>query len=256
MSELPSPKQLAAELISAAERCAPVEPFSARYSPFNASHAVAVRQAWLVMQVADGRRLAGRKIGAVQRRWYGHAQSLEFGWGYILDSNLLLEGTSLPASYLIQPRVEAEFAFLLAKDLSGPGVTAAHALDAAAGVCAAFEVVDSRFQPRAPAPEDATADNGSHPNAVIGARRIPGGDLDLASLGVTLSINGEAKGAATGADVGGNPIHALAALANQQPLRAGEVILTGSIAGAFPIKPGDQVRAEFDRLGTVTLAVE
>lgn len=256
MSSLPDPKQLAAELIAAAEQCAPLEPFSVKYEPLSAAQAAAIRQAWLDLKTAGGDRPAGKKLGAVQRRWRRHAQVLEVGWGHILTSTLLVDGTELPASHLIQPRVEAEFAFLLARDLAGPGITAAHAIAATAGVCAALEVIDSRFRPKAPTPEDAAADNGSHAYAVIGAQLVSPLDLDLPNTAVRLEINREVKGSGTGAKILGHPVHALVALANQQPLRAGEIILTGSVTGAFPIQPGDQVRAEIDRLGTVALNVE
>jgi 2-keto-4-pentenoate hydratase len=256
MPSLPSPAQLAAELAAAAEKCAPIEPFSKKYAPFTGADAAAIRQAWFDLQVSRGRRVAGKKLGAVHRRWDGHAQTLACGWGYILDSNLLLDGTSLPAAHLIQPRVEAEFALLLGRDLSGPGVSVPQALAAIAGVTAAFEVVDSRFRPAAPTPEDQAADNGGHGYAVIAPRLVSPLDLDLAAIGVGLAINGEVKGSATGANIAGSPVHALVALANQTPLEAGMIVLTGSVAGAFPIKQGDQVRAEFDRLGAVTLAVE
>jgi 2-keto-4-pentenoate hydratase len=256
MPNLPDPSELAAELITAAERSAPIEPFSTRYGPFSAAQASAIRLAWLGQKVASGHRPVGKKIGAVHRRWQSRAQVLEPGWGYILDSTLLIDSTELPFSNLIQPRIEAEFAFLLARDLAGPGVTAAHAITAIAGVCAAFEVIDSRFEPKAPTTEDATADNSSHAYAVIGTRLISPFDRDLASASVRLEINEALQGTGSGANIVGNPLHALVALANQQALRAGEIILTGSVAGAFPVHPGDQVRAVFDGLGTIRLGVQ
>jgi 2-keto-4-pentenoate hydratase len=256
MFNLPDPSELAAQLIEAAEHSKPIEPFSSEYGPLAPQQADAIRLAWLGLKVAAGHRPAGKKIGAVHRKWRGHAQVLDPLWGHILDSTLLVDSTELPFSNLIQPRIEAEFAFLLARDLAGPGITAAHAITATAGVCAAFEIIDSRFRPKAPTPEDAIADNGSHAYAVIGTRLVSPLDRDLASVRVSLEINGEVKGTGTGANVVGHPVHALVGLANQQPLRAGEIILTGSVAGAFPIQPGDQVRAVFDGLGTVALLVE
>ena len=256
MISLPDAGRLADELIAAADQSKPIEPFSSQYGPLSAEQAAAIRQAWVERKVAAGHRVRGRKIGAVHRRWRGHAQVLDPMWGYILDSTLLVDGTGLPFSHLIQPRIEAEFAFLLAEDLAGPGVTAAHAMAATEGVCAAFEVIDSRFRPKAPTPEDAVADNGSHAYAVVGARLVSPLERDLAAASVSLEINGEVKGHGTGANIVGHPAHALAALANQQTLRAGDIILTGSVAGAFPIQPGDQVRAVFEGLGVATVQVE
>ncbi len=256
MANLPAPRDLAAALIEAADRAAPIAPFSSEYGPLSSEQAAAILDAWLDLKKAAGHRVAGRKIGAVHRKWRGHAQVMDPGWGYILDSTLLVDATELPFSHLIQPRVEAEFAFLLARDLAGPGVTAPHVIAATAGVCAAFEVIDSRFRPKAPTAEDSLADNGSHAYAVIGARLFSPLERDLAAVNVRLEINSEVKGHGAGANIAGNPAHAVAALANQVPLRAGEILLTGSVAGAYHIQPGDQVRAYFDGMGTVSLDVE
>ena len=255
MSSLADPKQLAVELIQAAAGSAPVEPFSARFKGFSRDQADAVRRAWLALQLADGRRVAGAKLGAVEPKWRGRIQTLDAAWGYILDSNLLTDGTTLPAAQVIEPRVEGEFAFLLARDLAGPGVTAAHALAATAGVCAAFEIIESRFD-RKGTPDDAWADNLSHGYAVIGTRLVPPASLDLAAATARLKINGEKKGAGTGAKIAGHPVHGVVALANQQPLRAGDLILTGSVTGAVHVKAGDQIRAEFEGLGILTLNLE
>ena len=148
MPTAPDTRKLARELITAAEKCAPVEPFSNRYGPLTPIRAAAIRAAWLRLRIEAGAAVRGKKIAAIRRSWRGHAQALEGGWGHILDSTLLVDGTDLPASHLIQPRIEAEFAFLLGEDLAGPGVTAAHAQAATAGVCAAFEIIDSRFRPK------------------------------------------------------------------------------------------------------------
>ncbi len=255
MSSQPDAKLLASQLIEAAERCAPIEPFSTKYGALSPETASAIRAAWLEAKQLAGHRSVGKKVAAIRRGWRGQAQVLEGGWGHILDSTLLLDGTELPASHLIQPRIEAEFAFLLARDLAGPGITAAHVLAATAGVCAGFEIIDSRFRPKAPTPEDSTADNGSHAYAVFGARLLAASDLDLAAAAVSLEINGEVKGTGTGANIAGHPAHALVALAKQQPLQAGEIILTGSVAGAFPIRAGDRVLARFEGLGSVSINV-
>ena len=255
MPSQPEAKRLARQLIEAAETCQPIEPFSAQCGAVTPETASKIRAAWLEAKQLAGHRPVGKKVAAIRRGWRGHAQVLEGGWGHILDSTVLLDGSELPASHLIQPRIEAEFAFLLARDLAGPGITAAHILAATEGVCAGFEIIDSRFRPKAPTPEDSTADNGSHAYAVFGARLLPASELDLAAAAVSLEINGEVKGTGTGANVAGHPAHALVALANQQPLRAGEIVLTGSVAGAFPIRSGDRVLARFEGLGSVSLNV-
>ena len=256
MPNLPDPKHLAEELIGCADTAQPIDPFSVRYGPLSPAQAVAIRQASLEMRLASGRKLIGKKIGKIQRLWSGHTQVHDARWGYILDSNLLADSTSLPIANLIDPSVEAEFAFLLARDLDGPGVTAAHALAAVEGVFPAFEIVDSRFRPKAPTQEDAAADNSSHAYAVVGPNLFSPRGLDLSAIHARIEINGETKAEGTGAKIAGHPANALAALANGQPLRAGEIILTGAVAGPSPFRAGDALRGIFDVLGSVNLQIE
>ena len=256
MPNLPYPKQLAEELIHAAGTVMPVEPFSSRYGSLSSVQAAAIRQASLEIRLASGRRLIGRKIGKIQRFWNGHTQVHDARWGYILDSNLLADSTALPIANLIDPSVEAEFAFLLARDLEGPGVTAAHALAAVEGVFPAFEIVDSRFRPKAPTQEDAAADNSSHAYAVVGPNLFSPRGLDLSAIRARIEITGETRAEGTGAKIAGHPANALAALANGQPLRAGEIILTGAAAGPLPFQAGDALRGVFDVLGAVNLQIE
>ena len=256
MPNLPDPQQLAEELIQAAATVMPVEPFSVRFGPLSPGEAAAIRQASLHTYLARGRKLIGRKIGKIQRLWNGHTQVHDARWGYILDSNLLADSTTLPVANLIDPSVEAEFAFLLVRDLEGPGVTAAHALAAVEGVFPAFEIVDSRFRPKAPTQEDAAADNSSHAYAVVGPNLFSPRGLDLSAIGARIEINGETKAEGTGVKIAGHPANALAALATGQPLRAGEIILTGAVAGPLPFRAGDALRAVFDVLGSVNLQIE
>jgi len=256
MPSSPDPVLLAEELIACANTAQPTDPFSVRYGLLSPEYAAAIREASLRIRIASGRKLVGRKIGKISRTWNRGVQVQDARWGYILDSNLLADSTALPFAQLIEPLIEAEFGFLLARDLAGPGITAAHAVAAVEGVFPAFEIVDSRFRPRSPTQEDAVADNSSHAYAVVGPTLFAPRGLDLSAIQARVEVNGDTKGEGMGAKIAGNPANALAALANCQPLSAGDIILTGAVAGPLPFRAGDSIRGLFDLLGAVHVQVE
>jgi 2-keto-4-pentenoate hydratase len=153
--------------------------------------------------------------------------------------------------------VESEVAVLLKHDLAGPGVTAMDALRAVEGYLPAIEVVASRGERQ----------KRSHQMRIIGSKFSGGGivvggplsaphGIDLRVEGMVISINGQVKGSATGVEVMGDPLNAVAFIANTigqygSKLRAGMLLMTGSFIGNLPVSAGDQVRVEFARLGCV-----
>jgi 2-keto-4-pentenoate hydratase len=166
------------------------------------------------------------------------------------------EGDDVELDILIQPRVESEIAFIMAEDLSGPGVTTTQALAAVGGVLPAIEVVDSRISDWRIRLADTIADNASSARAVIGARITPVAGLDLRLLGVLFSRNGAPIDSGAGAAVLGNPARCVAWLANKlgafgTGLRRGDVVLAGALHRMAPVRPGDFFQAQFAHLGTV-----
>jgi 2-keto-4-pentenoate hydratase len=178
--------------------------------------------------------------------------------GFLAAASALDLGEPLVTAQLIQPRAEPEIVFVLGRDLAGPAVTAADVLAATAGVAAGIEILDSRFVDYRFTMADVIADNASAGRYVVGAPVSPAG-IDLRLAGVVFEHNGEVTATAAGAASLGHPAAAVAWLARSlaavgEGLRAGQIVLSGGLTAAVPLRPGDVVVATIDRLGTVELA--
>jgi len=178
--------------------------------------------------------------------------------GFLASANALDLGEPLVTGGLIQPRAEPEIVFVLGRDLSGPAVTAADVLAATAGVATGIEILDSRFLDYRFTMPDVIADNTSAGRYVVGAPVPPEG-IDLRLAGVVLEHNGEVTATAAGAAALGHPAAAVAWLARSlaaagEGLRAGQIVFSGGLTAAVPLRPGDVVVASIDRLGAVELA--
>jgi 2-keto-4-pentenoate hydratase len=179
-------------------------------------------------------------------------------FGAILDDMLVEDGDAIDAATLIAPRIEAEIAFVMERDLRGPGVGTHDALQAIAGAVAALEVIDSRIADWRIGLVDTIADNASSARVVTAGRIVPVHELDLRTLGVALTLNGPVAATGAGAAVLGNPARCVAWLANKLarfdvPLRAGDLVLAGALHAALPVAAGDVVRADFAALGPVSV---
>jgi 2-oxopent-4-enoate/cis-2-oxohex-4-enoate hydratase len=179
-------------------------------------------------------------------------------FGYLLDGMIYNEGQSVPMDTLIQPKAEGEIAFILKKDLMGPGVTNAMVLAATECVMPCFEIVDSRIRDWKIKIADTVADNASCGVFVLGDQAVDPRKIDLALCGMVLERNGEIVATGAGAAALGSPVNAVAWLANTMgelgiPLKAGEVILSGALAAMFPAKAGDSFRVTIGGLGSCSV---
>ena len=179
-------------------------------------------------------------------------------WGRLTDAMLITEGGVADMSRYIHPRVEPEVAFLLGEDLAGE-VSIPEAMSTVEAVAPALEVIDSRYEDFKFSLEDVIADNTSAAGYVLGSWSPP--EVSLENLGITMSINGRMGQCGATAAILGSPYRSLvhaARLADEagQPLQAGWIVLAGAATAAEFMKPGDQVRAEFQNLGTVSFSIE
>jgi 2-keto-4-pentenoate hydratase len=202
--------------------------------------------------------LAGWKLGVTSRAKQAQVGVHEPIRGFLASANALDLGEPLVTGELIQPRAEPEIVFVLGRDLSGPSVTAADVLAATSGVAAGIEVLDSRFSDYRFTMPDVIADNTSAGRFVIGAPVPPDG-IDLRLAGVVLEHNGDVVATAAGAAALGHPAASVAWLvrslaAEGEGLLAGQVVLSGGLTAAVPVRAGDVVVASIDRLGTIELA--
>ena len=205
--------------------------------------------------VGRGERVVGYKVGfttaALQER-HGVTEPV---LGFMLGSGVYGSGDAVPLSRFIAIGVEVEVAFLLKSDLAGPGVTPASALLAVEGAMPSFELIDFRLT-GAPRGTDVVAD-GVYTNAIVLGRPLTSvTGLDLALEGVVFEQDGQIVATQTAAEVLGNPLVSVAWAANTlgrmgRGLRAGDVVLTGSISKVLRPTTGQSVRASFTRLGSV-----
>jgi 2-oxopent-4-enoate/cis-2-oxohex-4-enoate hydratase len=199
----------------------------------------------LARRIADGETVVGKKIGVTSKAVQDMLGVHQPDFGFLTDRMWVRgETIDIAAHGLIQPRAEAEIAFLLDKDLNGPGVTAQDVLAATAAIAPCFEIVDSRIEGWRIGIVDTVADNASCGVFVLGEARADPRDHDLPALKVEVTKNGAPLSEGYGRAVQGSPLEAVAWLANTlgaygEPLKAGDVILSGSLVPLEPARPGD-----------------
>lgn len=203
-----------------------------------------------------GRRPAGRKIGITNALVQRKLGISEPDFGMLFADMAFLDGLPIPMERFLQPRAEAEIAFVLGRDLVGGPFTAAEVIRAVEFALPAIEIADSRVADWDIALVDTIADNASSGAFVLGNTPVPLAGLDLREAAMTMTRGGREVSAGSGADCLGHPVNALTWLAGalgrgERPLRAGEVVLTGTLGPAVPVEPGDAFEARVEGLGSV-----
>ncbi len=259
MAATPDPGELARELLEATATGTPVDPLTTRFPDLTAADAYGIQLAIVEQRLADGRKVIGKKIGLSGKAMQELLGVDEPDYGHLFDDMIVPAGEAIATDILLAPRCEGEIAFVLAEDLPGPGVTVTDVLSATEGVMPALEIVDSRVRDWQIKLEDTVADNGSSALIVLGGALTPVIELDLRLVGMLFSQNGRHIASGTGAEALGHPAASVAWLANKLSefgvtLQAGEIVLSGSLAGAPFAATGDVFTAEFDRLGSVSVA--
>jgi 2-oxopent-4-enoate/cis-2-oxohex-4-enoate hydratase len=249
------------ELFDALRERRTLAPLTRRHPAITIDDAYAISLRFLASRERAGERVTGKKIGvtslAVQQMLDVHQPD----FGFLTDAMQHVDGArlSLAATGLMQPRAEAEIAFMLAHDLHGPGITRDDVLDATAWVAPCFEIVDSRIDNWQIRIQDTVADNASCGVFVVGDTHTAPRSLDLAGVAMQMWRNGEPCGAGLGSAVQGHPAEAVAWLANTLgrfgiPFRRGELILSGSLGPLVPAAPGDRFTMQIDGLGACAVA--
>jgi 2-keto-4-pentenoate hydratase len=219
--------------------------------------AYAVQAAWVARQVAAGATVVGRKIGLTSPAVQAQLGVDQPDFGTLLSTMNCPPGEPVDTGRLLQPKIEAEIAFVLARDLDTPDIGPDDVLAATGRVAAALEIVDSRVAGWDISIVDTVADNASSGLFTVGPEGRPPGGLDLAACSMRLCRGGAEVSTGSGAACLGHPAIAVAWLANAarsfgQPLRAGEIVLSGALGPMVPVQAGDQVTAEISGLGQVS----
>lgn len=249
--------QAAEALLAAYDSKKPIDPLVDTYPEITLEDAYAIQLLQVAQRVDAGRRVLGQKVGltsAVMQRQMGVDQP---DYGHLMDDMFYLENMPIPADAFLQPRVEPEVAFVLKRDLCGPGVTVAEAAAAVDFVLPALEIIDSRIRDWKIGIRDTIADNASSGGVVLGSTPHSLDAVDLRLSGCVLYRGGEIVGTGAGGAVLGSPLNSLVWLANTVgplgiTLKAGHVVLPGSITASAPVVPGDTYTATFAGLGAVT----
>jgi 2-keto-4-pentenoate hydratase len=247
----------AARLAEAERSRAPINRLTEQFPGLTVSDAYEIQLSNVRRRVADGAVIRGHKVGLSSRAMQHMMNVNEPDYGHLLSDMFVPENTAIPTATMCAPRVEVEVGFVLRERLPAPGCTVADVLRCTAFVCPALEIIDSRIRDWNLTLVDTIADNASSGLVVLGGRATPVARLDLRTIGAALRVNG--KLVATGATgaVLGNPVTAVAWLANKVArfgvsLDPGNVILPGSCTRAYDVAAGQTVRADFDELGSVS----
>ncbi len=233
--------------------CSPVTEF---LGPDDIDAAYAVQQLLTERRVAHGARVIGRKIGLTSEAVQQQIGVDRPDFGALFDDMRYESDELIPITRLLQPKAEAEVAFLLEKDI----VDASDAVTVRGAVALAFaalEIVDSRVADWEIGITDTVADNASSGVFVIGGTGMPLDRVEPADVVMTMRCGGEVVSEGTGRACLGDPLNALKWLATTaiefgSPLRAGDLVLSGALGPMVTVRAGDSFTAEIVPLGTVT----
>lgn len=252
-------QQFGDELYAALRARTTVRPLIERQSDITIEDAYQISLHMLQKRIdLDGETVIGKKIGVTSKVVQDMLGVFQPDFGFLTDAMECPDGAEiLIAGNLIQPKAEGEIAFRLKDDLRGPGVTEQDVLDATATILPCFEIVDSRVDDWKIKIQDTVADNASCGVYVLGSRGADPRDFDLPQLRMRVFKNGELEAEGLGSAVQGNPLTAVAWLANTLgefgiPFKAGEVILSGSLTPFIAIEPGDKLHLELDGIGSAS----
>jgi 2-keto-4-pentenoate hydratase len=238
----------------------PIPPFTDADPALGMADGYAIQRELIDLLLADGDRIIGHKVGLTSKPMQQMVGVDSPDYGPVLASTVYRDGDTIPVSRFIAPKIEAEIVFVLGERLMGPGVTVTQAHAAIAGAVAAMEIVDSRIADWRIKLADTVADLASNGAMATSSRIVPITDIDTRLIGMTLTRNGELIDTGAGAAALGDPVAVVAWLANVLggdgvALEPGHLIMTGALHAAVPMTPGDVFRAEFDRLGPITVRV-
>jgi 2-keto-4-pentenoate hydratase len=208
--------------------------------------------------LSAGRRLVGRKIGLTSAAIQQQLGVDQPDFGMLFADMEVASGGAIQGDWLLQPRAEAEIAFVMQRDLTGESVTANDVLNATAYVLPAIEVVDSRILDWKISLVDTIADNASSGMYVIGTEPRALTAVDLRLCGMVMTKNDSIVATGSGAACLGHPLNAVRWLATTmarkgRPLRAGDIVLSGALGPMTSVAAGDSVHAEIGGVGSVSV---
>lgn len=233
-----------------------IEPIRHAWPTATIEDAYAIQSANTDFWEQAGRRVVGAKIGLTAKSVQAQLGVDQPDFGTLFADMAVLDGDTVAAGRLLQPKVEAEIAFVLSRTPDVSRLTVAELLNCVAYALPAIEIVDSRIDNWNIGIVDTVADNASSGLFVLGTTPVAVSALDLRLCGMVLEVNGEQVSFGAGAACLGNPLHALGWLATKmasvsRPLSAGDVVLAGALGPMVGVTAGDTVEARISGLGSV-----
>lgn len=250
--------QQAAEALAQARASRhPIPPVSASHGISGLDAAYAVAEINTRVRLESGRRIVGLKVGLTSRAVQQQLGVDQPDFGILFDDMEFLNGQEVPMARLLQPKVEAEVAFVVGRDIVGAAPTYSEFLGCLSHALPAIEIVDSAIADWKISLVDTVADNASSGLYVLGDQPVQLGALSLGEIGMQMTKNGQPVSIGSGAACLGHPLRAAYWLARTmagrgQGLRQGQVILSGALGPMVPVAAGDLVQANLGALGEVS----
>ncbi len=228
--------------------------------------AYAVQRVGMTRKLAEGRRIVGWKIGLTSKAMQAALGIATPDSGVLYDDMIVDDGAVVPAGRFIQPRIEAEIAFVMGSAIEGRA-NREEVLAATEAVAPAIEILDTRILRRDPETGkpriivDTVADNAANAGLVLGAERHAPDAVDLRWVGAIVSKNGEVEETGLGAGILNDPVTGIVWLAARmaeygQRIEAGQVVLAGSFIRPVECPPGSRIEADFGSFGQVSVGFD
>lgn len=250
-------QEVANHLSRARQDAQAIAPISSGFGIESIEEAYAIQQYNTQQALAQGRRLVGRKVGltsvAVQQQ-LGVEQP---DFGMLFSDMQYMDGSSIPFSRFIEPKVEGEIAFVLRRDIDDAEIGFSEMIRSIEYAVPALEIVDSAVKDWNITIADTIADNASAAAFVLGTTPVSLDNLNLSLEGMVLHKNHEIASLGVGAACLGHPLEACIWLAQTmvevgQPLKAGDILLSGALGPMVKVKKDDSIQLNLTRLGHVS----
>lgn len=235
----------------------PIEPLVDTYPRMDMKDAYAIQQIQVGAWRESGRTINGHKVGLTSKVMQRQMRVEQPDFGVLRDDMFKSQEEQIDTTEFISPRIEPEVAFVLGRDLVGPGVDVQRAAGAVDFVLPALEIIDSRIRDWRISIMDTIADNASSGAVVLGTTPRVMTEMELCLTECELYADGRLAATGMGSAILGSPLLSLAWLANtlalqNSSLRAGDIVLPGSVTSAQTVTPGNSWTARFSGLGNVT----
>ncbi len=256
-----SQEQFAADMLWKASKLkTAIPPIKTVLTGAEATHAYKVQAININRRVKDGAKRIGKKIGLTSKAVQAQLGVDQPDFGVLLNDMQILDDGLLRMSDLMQPKAEAEFAFVMQSDITESIDAVESIQDYVEAIFPAIEIVGSRIADWKISFIDTVADNASASHFVLGKKSVKPQEIDLIQSGMKLFKNDVVESEGTGSACLGSPYIALQWLANTlielgDPILKGDIILSGAIGPMVNIQAGDRLQADFDLLGSVSFEV-